>query len=208
MSSFFSVLVTLAILAACNISRAQSLESTGDAIFGPNSITRDLNTGLEWLDVDLTTDKSFNEIALLTQPGGTFEGFEIATFDQVAQLYNSAGLSLGTTFDTDSAISFIELVGQTFSQNQFPEVAGFTSTSTGVSPVSSGQIGLVDFAPTNGVPSYVVGGGLSIGTTTTPVLGIGAWLVRPAAIPEPNVAPIAALAFLAGAIRHRRTFHI
>lgn len=62
------------------------------AQFGPASLTVDTETGLTWLDIDLTTNRSFDQIALEFLSGGEFQGFRHATAAEVVSLWNSAGL--------------------------------------------------------------------------------------------------------------------
>ena len=60
---------------------------TGDA-----AITLDDATGLEWLDVTETAGLTYNSVLQQVGPGGSFEGFSVASRAQVSSLISSAGL--------------------------------------------------------------------------------------------------------------------
>ena len=63
-----------------------------DSAFGTDTITVDTDTGLEWLDWDLTAGLSFDEVVVQLAAGGTYEGFRFATNDEVATLWVNAGI--------------------------------------------------------------------------------------------------------------------
>jgi len=55
-------------------------------------LTRDTTTGLRWLDVDMTTGLSFNQMELELLSGGAFSGFRHATGAEVLGLWQTAGI--------------------------------------------------------------------------------------------------------------------
>lgn len=57
------------------------------------SITRDTNTGLEWLDVTETVNLSYNQVTAQMGSGGTYEGWRYATAAEFDQLVSSFGYS-------------------------------------------------------------------------------------------------------------------
>ncbi len=57
-----------------------------DSRFGPDTITLDTVTGLEWLDLPVVEGISSWEMDLALRPGGRFEGFRLATPDDVCDL--------------------------------------------------------------------------------------------------------------------------
>jgi hypothetical protein len=69
------------------------LVSTDDQQWGIDSVTVDLNTGLEWLDVTKSYG-TFPYSQLLNDllPGNKFDGWNIASASQVLALLDSAGL--------------------------------------------------------------------------------------------------------------------
>jgi hypothetical protein len=65
-----------------------------DTSFGQDTATRDTSTGLVWLDLTLSTPYSYDEVRAQLSPGGVFEGYRLATADEVLGLWASA--SIGT----------------------------------------------------------------------------------------------------------------
>lgn len=63
-----------------------------DSAFGADTITLDTDTDLRWLDVDLTANRSFDDIAAQLGPGGEFEGYRHATVDEIMTLWMNAGI--------------------------------------------------------------------------------------------------------------------
>jgi len=54
----------------------------------------DTSTGLEWLDVSVTYDVSYETVVNNhLAPGGTYEGFRYATADEVLHLWSQAGIT-------------------------------------------------------------------------------------------------------------------
>ena len=74
------------------VAQANSLTSGDDAVFGPDSITIDSATGLEWLDWTLSTNRSYNDVESQFGVGGNFEGWRHATTAEVAMLFGDFGL--------------------------------------------------------------------------------------------------------------------
>ena len=63
-----------------------TLVSLNDSVFGSDSITHDSVSGLEWLDVKLTTNISYNDMVNQFGIGGDFEGFRHANTDEIRDL--------------------------------------------------------------------------------------------------------------------------
>jgi hypothetical protein len=53
--------------------------SLGDSVFGANSITRDTQSGLDWLDVTLSTNRSYVDVSSHFSVGGDYEGWRYAS---------------------------------------------------------------------------------------------------------------------------------
>jgi hypothetical protein len=66
-----------------------------DGPFGPGTLTLDPATGLEWLDVTLSTQYSYDELLPELAPGGVFEGYRLATVDEVLTFWSDAGINVG-----------------------------------------------------------------------------------------------------------------
>src|SRR4051794_27118202 len=58
------------------------------------SITYDPNTGLRWLDVTQSTNRSFNDVSSQFGRGGDFYGYRYATAAEVGTLFMNAGLPI------------------------------------------------------------------------------------------------------------------
>ena len=56
------------------------------------ALTYDTATGLEWLDITVTAGFSYNEVSAELGTGGTYEGFEFASKQQVVDLFFAVGL--------------------------------------------------------------------------------------------------------------------
>ena len=62
-----------------------------DSPFGPNTITRDTVTGLDWLDLTVTRGLSYEQVTAQMGPGGTYEGWRYATVAELDQLIANFG---------------------------------------------------------------------------------------------------------------------
>ena len=58
---------------------------------GDNLITRDTNTGLEWLDLTTTTSYSYNDVSLRLGSGQQFDGWRYASRPEVSSLLDAFG---------------------------------------------------------------------------------------------------------------------
>lgn len=72
-----------------------------DSGFGAGTITRDTNTGLEWLDLTVTTDQSYNDVVARIN-GGDLQGWAYATGTQFDALIGSFG---GQPMTCDSGLA-------------------------------------------------------------------------------------------------------
>ncbi len=110
----FVGLVALTFISSVEQAHA-SLISADDAVFGVSSITRDTSTNFEWLDLTLTTNRTYNDISSQLGFGGEFEGFRYATGAELNQLFTNAGLTIGvvSAANFDPAVDFHALFGTT-----------------------------------------------------------------------------------------------
>lgn len=69
-----------------------TLISVDDAAFGAGALTRDTDTGFDWLDLVLLGARSFNDISGQFGAGGDFEGFRYAVAIEVKQFFINAGI--------------------------------------------------------------------------------------------------------------------
>lgn len=67
------------------------LISLDDSAFGVGSITRDTDTGLDWLDVTATRDLSYDDVAAQMSVGGSYEGWRYATVTEFDTLIKNFG---------------------------------------------------------------------------------------------------------------------
>jgi hypothetical protein len=72
-----------------------------DSTFGLDTITRDTNTGLFWLDVTVTRELSHDQVAAQFNVGGTYQGFRYATTAELEQLITNFGYVPTNTNCTD-----------------------------------------------------------------------------------------------------------
>ena len=89
-----------------------------DSSFGPDTITHDTETGLKWLDVNLSTPYSYDEILIELEPGRTFAGYKLATDDEIKTFWQNAGINIGiigswATENFQPIVDLMALVGIT-----------------------------------------------------------------------------------------------
>jgi len=65
--------------------------TANSAIVDLGNITRDTGTGLDWLDVTMTTGLTINEVFAQMGSGGTYEGWRYATVTELDQLVTNFG---------------------------------------------------------------------------------------------------------------------
>jgi hypothetical protein len=82
---------------------------------GDGLLTIDESTGLKWLDLTATINRTFNDVSTQFDPGGDFEGFRYATNDEVINFFSSAGIvDLSGNWNADNyqpAIALQALIG-------------------------------------------------------------------------------------------------
>ena len=58
-----------------------------------SALLKDTTTGLQWLDLSITANQSYNEVMTQLQQGGSYEGFRYATRDEVLHLWSEANIT-------------------------------------------------------------------------------------------------------------------
>jgi hypothetical protein len=188
--------------------------------FGTDTITLDTDTGLRWLDMTESDGLSHEEVLQELMPGGTFEGFRLATSAELAQLFLAAGFDLDpqtlqdfVAENFDPAVTLGGFVGVLGTNGNcgtgctFSFTEGFLADPPFIpNSFAAGGFGFFDNSagqdPTS--PAAPVGRAiLEGGSTGTGFAGQGAWLVL---IPEPGtlVLLMVGLAGLSAAGRRSR----
>lgn len=175
----FALVVT--VLCAFTAGRAQALlVEANDSDFGANSVVQDTDTGLDWLKLTFSTNRSFNDVAGQFGAGADFEGWRHATFNELNGLFTSLGYS-SSYFSSPSSPQFLN------------DIQLFGETNTG------GAFGFFDDgggSPTLAGDAFMVQGAFDLAqifndaqNASNPQTGRGNWLVRatsePVTVPEP-----------------------
>jgi hypothetical protein len=110
-------IVAASLLPAATASAALISE---DSSYGANTITLDTATGLQWLDVNLTLNRSITDISSKFGAGQEFAGLRYATQSEIHTLFIDGGLSAeplhltADPSDMSALTSLIALLGQTY----------------------------------------------------------------------------------------------
>lgn len=158
-----------------------------------NLITRDTVNGLDWLDLTITRNYSYNGIVSRMYSGGSLDGWRYATSSEVIKLWEQFGVDLteGATFRADGedagVIQASQYLGNTYCAydcTSFPYgVFGITEDNylnyldghnmLGAYYYSSGDI--TQYSPV----------GASIQADATTIGYLGSYLVQTSAVPIP-----------------------
>ncbi len=115
----FSAIVCLAVL----IMPAHA----GATLIDMANITQDTDTGLDWLDITVTVNRSWNDVSSQFGTGGDYEGWRYATSGEVNTLMVNASIpDIGTQSQANAAptLALLGLVGITTSAPGYYEVYG------------------------------------------------------------------------------------
>ena len=185
------------------------LESPGDAL-----LTRDLDNGLDWLDLSQTMqggmNRTFNDVSGQLGPGGEFDGFRHATATEIEAFWTSAGIpdinSGGTAANFVPVTNLIGLLGDTSS----PEPVSTFSFGILADSNAPGthQAAMIDLTSPSTARARSLASPGNVADDMTDIAG-GHFLVRsaPAAIPEPSsfaLLGVAAAGFCSSRLRRRR----
>lgn len=207
-----AVLIAAAMFAASSQANA-AITQADWKVAGDGAITRDTSSNLEWLDVSVSINQSFNYVSTQFGAGGLYSGFRYATGDEVATLFTNAGLNFtysSSSSDATKVNSLISLVGATSNTNEFFRSSLWTrgiaiqtpfdyNPGTGNYQTTEARIytEVQSFGPSFTMytaATSVIRGAWPIQTAQSDV---GSWLVRNAAV-SPVPAPAAAWMFAAG----------
>ena len=189
----------------CIATRASAtLIAVDRLVAGDGEITRDTDTGLDWLDLTLTTNVSLNDIQ--ADVGGWISGgWRHATRSEACQLFANAG---NTSFAANCP--FQELTSPFVSEAA--NLVALLGDTGGEGPLTEGYLEKPD--PTKASTDFArVGVARAGGPTTWEVLTVGSAAAEPStgnflvrAVPEPSTVSLLAVGLvLLGARRLRAT---
>ncbi len=167
------------------------LVSADDPVFGVGSITLDTATGLEWLDLAFSVNRSFDDVSANFGPGGDFEGFRYATAAELITLYTNAGI---VNVDTNvfEAVNYVpvrnllDLTGETWlGTGSGPFAGGFVSD---IHPLGGRRVSFyqVNNAGTEGRANVITSGREQEGNAITVA---GSHLVRATGVTISSISP-------------------
>jgi len=181
------LLSTRVLLAVAMIGMA----STAHAVLIDNGVTTiDNASGLEWLDLTQTQNRSYADVASGFGSGGEFEGWRHATISELITLQTNAGFAPPYDLQpvTAAFTNLIDLLGRT------QDGTGFDNVLDGIGAIGwyddsgspTGTSHLRFFELDNGVSIFaqVLAQTPDSRSTTEFNIDTGNWLVR-AAVPEP-----------------------
>ncbi|MGQ2964765.1 hypothetical protein [Methylophilus sp.] len=172
-------------------SNANALLTSTDYVAnsGDKWLTNDSKTGLQWLDVTLTTNQTFDQVR---QGEWSARGFRYATKAELQALFVNAGTPedglthyfeteslialLGATIVTTDRLGTYGLIGSDYFDNDI------TLQSQPIGQTFSAQLGKLDFYPYIGKAHF--SGGHPFSNEASPYYG--SFLVRAAPVPEPE----------------------
>ena len=112
-------LAGLALAGALLAGNARATLVSESSPFGADTSTLDTQTGLHWLDLTLSTGFSHTQILQEIAPGGTFDGYRLATEAEISAFFVDAGLDVSAATqgffvpqNFDPAVALAALVGQ------------------------------------------------------------------------------------------------
>ena len=117
MNTFVKLLLLCTLSLGHVVNQAHATLISMDSAFGSDTITLDTETGLRWLDVTLSTDYSYLGVLSELGDGGAFDGFRVATRDEVSTLFTNADIpTINTSFVEENyapVLSLMNFVGIT-----------------------------------------------------------------------------------------------
>lgn len=170
-------------LAAPSLALASPRVLEVDTAFGAGTGTYDPVTGLTWLDLTVTTNISWNDMAVARAPGGLYEGWRYATSPELAELYEDGfGYPIfGSTADkaasVETMLSYLGTLTDINNGAGWERIGsdGFLGDAGGLGHEQAG----LGRDLTNGVPSSAWAASDNWGSAVDNVAfdGLGHWLV-------------------------------
>ena len=207
---------------AYGISNVGAVLISSDSTFGTDTITLDTDTGLQWLDVPLSTAYTYGETLDELQSGGIFDGYRLATQEEVLTLWENSGINTGllgsfVSENYEPIVNLMSYVGVTSHNGNLGDGISFDYTygnfDNGIvygEPVEEGT--WVTLAGISAVPIqesvYDLTGRASFGTVPfgNDNTSHGSWLVASTSVPEPSIVILFATGLIGlGFMRRRAT---
>ncbi len=169
------------------------------------STARDTDQNLDFLDVSLTVNRSYNDISSKFGVGAEFEGFRYATSAEVLTMINNFGFpaidgqNVFAPVNVDQLSGLVTLLGVTNSGSSFRNSSGLTADQAFVGGHKIISVSdAFGFAATDRVSAT------GFGFDGTPSLTAGSFLVANiTAVPEPGSATLVAVILGVGAMVRR-----
>lgn len=169
--------------------------SLDHSVFGLDSITLDTDSGLQWLDVNLSTNRSFNDVSSQFGSGGDFAGFRYAVQDEMFTLFGNAGFTMfGTILASNlaPALSFQSFFSTTVTNQSQTQTNGLTGARSNSGALLDGIV-VADF-PNQG--AFVIPNSGNLHTDDFRSTSFGNWLILASpttTAPEPTTLALMAL---------------
>lgn len=179
-----------------------SIVGNGTAPQDGFNITLDTETGLEWLDVTLSTNRVIPDVRANQAPGGDFAGFRFAWLPEVELLVEH--LEIANSGGEDPAVTrAIELLGDT--EGAVPilgQLASLNAIFVEAYPGANWFLDISDHTEGAIVPDRAEFGYASTQIfSEAPVDWMGYAMVRSTPVPEPSAFALASLALACGCAR-------
>lgn len=165
---------------------------------GDGLITRDTETGLEWLDLNQTVNYSYNAMLAELGTGGKFDGFRYATVSDIDTLQQSAGLASGLFYSSSAFFyrsemaALMDLVGITDVTSPYKYSYGLTSNPFTGTTLNDRIVRYFAMSP------IIVSTRQAVVSDDFSNNWLGSWLIRDTVqISAPNVLVLTMLGFIA-----------
>ena len=152
---------------------------------GDKALTQDTTTGLQWLDLSASSNRSFSDVSTQLGVGGDFEGFRYASEVEVRTLFSNAGVpdlsGAWNLLNYQPVLDLQSLIGIT--RGSFGESFG----ATGDQGFNSSSVLGIGLQQQSNPSSSVYQQARVLVNNTIPLdqtAFLGHWLVRPVPVPS------------------------